>query len=145
MLLFLCRGIYVVLLHWFSASALLFQPSLPCCGIFNLKHCGSQLATVVDASFDCMSADVMVLSSNSVIWLDLRMKSCFTCFWQVLNSSYEVLMTCSSCYPKRLVSSRVDCVAFCSFVLQDEEEVWFKELKLHVGLSQYLPVSSTLG
>ncbi|KAL1552593.1 hypothetical protein AAHA92_13371 [Salvia divinorum] len=48
--LYYFSSLYVVLLHWFSASALLFRPSLPCCGIFNLKHCGSQLARVVDAS-----------------------------------------------------------------------------------------------
>ncbi|KAG6409706.1 hypothetical protein SASPL_127748 [Salvia splendens] len=48
--LYYFSSLYVVLLHWFSASALLFRPSLPCGGIFNLKHCGSQLVTVVDAS-----------------------------------------------------------------------------------------------
>lgn len=58
---FLCQGVFLVLLHWFSASTLWllrwfsastlwFRSPVPCCGIFNFEDCGSQLAKLLDAS-----------------------------------------------------------------------------------------------
>ncbi|KAL1544657.1 hypothetical protein AAHA92_21479 [Salvia divinorum] len=49
-----------------------FRPSLPCCGIFNLNDCGSQLATLLDATFHCLSAAKMQLH----LWFQTSLSCC---------------------------------------------------------------------
>lgn len=67
--LFFCRGLYLVLCFiGFMHLHLCFNLHYPAVGssICNIVD-PSWLYTVVDASFDCMSADMMRLSSNSYL------------------------------------------------------------------------------
>ncbi|KAK4435700.1 hypothetical protein Salat_0733500, partial [Sesamum alatum] len=138
----------------FDASALLFRPSLPCCGIFNLKDWGSQLATLLDASFDCMSADVIRLSSNSysirfkneerftrfrqanpVQQLDVKELALFV--WAVLVVIGSVILSKSVLYPLKLddrqlkfVSSKSACSNLDPFSLGFPQVLHFAGLWL---------------